>query len=93
MVKHLVSFTLKDGMDKDAEVARIRGLLEPLKDQIPGVLELEVRRCFVGVDFALYSVFANKEDLNTYANHPLHLAALAQFKGNLAGRVAADYEV
>ena len=93
MVKHLVLFTLKDGMDKDTEVARIRGLLEPLARKIPGVLNLEVRRCYSGVDFALYSEFDCKESLSDYAVHPLHLAALDSFKANLAGRVAADYEV
>ena len=93
MVKHLVLFTLKEGVDKDAEVARIRALLEPLAEKIPGVLALEVRRCYSGAHFALYSEFESKEALSNYAVHPLHLAALASFKGNLADRVAADYEV
>ena len=93
MVKHIVLFTLKEELDKDATVKFVASLLEPLVGKIPGLVSLEVRRCFRGADFALYSVLESREALESYAVHPLHLDALNQFKHNLSGRVAADYEI
>lgn len=93
MVKHIVSYTFKEGVDKDSAVSLIASLLEPLVGQIPGLLHLEIRSCFQGVDYALYSEFASCEDLKNYAVHPLHLAAKEQFFHLLDGRTAADYEV
>ena len=44
MVKHIVVYTLKEGVDKDAAVALIASKLEPLVGQIPGLRHMEVRR-------------------------------------------------
>ena len=93
MVKHIVLYTLKEGVDKDAAVALIASKLEPLVGQIPGLLKMEVRRCYQGCDYALYSEFESRQALATYADHPLHIAAKDQFFHMLAGRTAADYEV
>ncbi|MCD7859889.1 MAG: Dabb family protein [Firmicutes bacterium] len=93
MIKHIVLYTIRDGVDKDATVAKIASLLEPLVGQIPGLTKMEVRRCYQGADYALYSEFTSAEALEGYAVHPLHLAAKAQFNGLLASRLNADYEV
>ena len=93
MVKHIVLYTLKEGVDKNEAVALIRSQLEPLVGQIPGLLKMEVRRCFSGMDYALYSEFESEEALLTYANHPLHREAKTHFCHLLGSRVAADYEV
>ena len=37
MVKHIVVYTLKEGVDKDAAVALIASKLEPLVGKIPGL--------------------------------------------------------
>ena len=50
MVKHIVVYTLKEGVDKDAAVALIASKLEPLVGKIPGLRHMEVRRCYAGVD-------------------------------------------
>ena len=63
MVKHIVLYTLKEGVDKDEAVKLIASVLEPLVGKIPGLLELEVRRAFNGMDYALYSVFESREAL------------------------------
>ena len=63
MVKHIVVYTLKEGVDKDAAVALIASKLEPLVGQIPGLRHMEVRRCYAGVDYALYSEFDTAEDV------------------------------
>ena len=93
MVKHVVLYTLADGLDKEASVQFIASVLEPLVGKIPGLMHLEVRRAFAGMDYALYSQFESKEALAAYAVHPLHLAAMEQFRHMLANRVSADYEI
>ena len=93
MVKHIVMYTLKETEDKDAAVKFIASTLEPLVGKIPGLLHLEVRRCFQGVDYALYSEFETREDLKNYAVNPLHLEAKKHFSHLLDTRSAADYEM
>ena len=93
MVKHIVLFHVKEGEDKDAVATLAASVLEPLVGRIPGLVSLEVRRCFVGCDFALYSELENRDALSFYATHPLHEAAKSHFFHLLGSRVAADYEV
>ena len=93
MIKHIVVYTLKEGVDKDSAVKMIASHLEPLVGKIPGLLHLEVRRCFQGVDYALYSEFDSREALSAYAVHPLHQEAKKHFFHLLDTRVAADYDV
>ncbi len=93
MVKHIVLYTLKEGVDKDAAVALIAGVLEPLVGKITGLEKLEVRRAYQGADYALYSEFQSREALEGYRVHPLHLEAKTHFHHLLNTRVAADYEV
>ena len=88
-----LDYTLKEGVDKDEAVKLIASKLEPLVGQIPGLLKMEVRRCFAGMDYALYSEFEKKEDVKAYRAHPLHQEAKSHFHHMLATRVSADYEV
>ena len=93
MVKHIVAYKLKEDVNKAEAVEIIRAALEPLVGKIPGLLHLEVRACFQGMDYALYSEFESKQMLESYAVHPLHLAAKDKFHHFIATRVAADYEL
>lgn len=93
MVKHIVMYTLKEGVEKASAVELIRSVLEPLVGQIPGLKHLEVRQAFNGLDYALYSEFDSREDLTNYAVHPLHLAAKDKFHHLLDKRYAADYDL
>ena len=93
MVKHIVVYTIKEEFDKDEAVKLIASKLEPLVGQIPGWLKMEVRRCFAGMDYALYSEFEKPEDVKAYRAHPLHQEAKSHFHHMLATRVSADYEV
>ncbi len=92
MVKHIVLYNLKPEYEKDSTVAFIASTLEPLVGKIPGLLHLEVRRTFQGMDYALYSEFESRQAMADYAEHPLHLAAKEQFFHMLSTRVAADYD-
>ena len=93
MVKHIVLYTLKECVDKDEAVKLIGSVLEPLVGKIPGLLHMEIRRAYVGMDYALYSEFESREALASYATHPLHEEAKGHFFHLLDSRVAADYEV
>ena len=93
MVKHIVLYNFKEGVDKDASVRLIASLLEPLVGKIPGLLHLEIRRAYNGMDYALYSEFESREALSAYAVHPLHLEAKEQFFHLLDTRFAADYDL
>ena len=93
MVKHIVLYTFKEGVDKAEAVKLIASILEPLVGKIPGLLHMEIRQAFQGMDYALYSEFESAQALKNYAKHPLHLEAKEHFFHLLDSRVAADYEV
>ena len=93
MVKHIVLYTFKEGVNKADAVELIKNQLEPLVGRIPGLLHMEIRGAFQGMDYALYSEFESAQALKDYAVHPLHQEAKKHFFHLLDSRVAADYEV
>ncbi len=94
MIKHIVIYTLKEGVNKPEAVEIIRSQLEPLVGVIPGLTHMEIRAAYQGgMDYALYSEFETKEHLAAYKDHPAHLAAKAHFWHFLDCRYCADYEV
>ena len=93
MVKHIVLYTFKEGVDKQEAVSIIAEQLERLVGKIPGLQHMEIRLAFNGMDYALYSEFESREALKNYAVHPAHLEAKEHFFHLLNSRVAADYEV
>ena len=93
MVKHIVLYTLKDGVEKDEAVKLIASVLEPLVGKFPGLMHMEIRRAYNGMDYALYSEFESREALAAYAVHPLHQEAKTHFFHLLGSRVAADYDL
>ena len=93
MVKHIVLYTLKEGVDKEEAVKIIASQLEPLVGVIPGLTKMEIRRAYQGMDYALYSEFESRQALADYTKHPAHLAAKEHFWHFLDTRVAADYDV
>ena len=92
MVKHIVLYTLKEGVDKEKAVAIIKEQLEPLVGVIPGLTHMEIRRAYNGMDYALYSELASREALEHYATHSAHLAAKEKFWDFLDKRFCADYD-
>ena len=94
MVKHIVLYTLKEGVNKEEAVAIIKAQLEPLVGAIPGLTHMEIRMAYQGgMDYALYSEFESKEALANYAGHPAHQAAKEHFWNFLDQRFCADYEL
>ncbi|EFL52168.1 Stress responsive alpha-beta barrel domain protein [Solidesulfovibrio fructosivorans JJ]] len=102
MIKHIVMWTLKDqaeGRDKAANAAEMQSRLLALKGKLPQAVELEVAvggEIFAAVpetDVVLSSSFRTKEDLQTYAVHPLHLEVVEFIKKVVSERRVVDYEV
>ena len=94
MVKHIVLYTLKEGVDKQQAVAIIRESLEPLVGVIPGLVSMQIRGAYQGgMDYALYSEFESREALAAYAQHPAHLEAKTHFWHFLDNRYCADLDV
>ena len=60
MVKHIVLYRLKEGVNKEKAVKIIKDQLEPLVGVIPGLTHMEIRQAYQGVDYALYSEFESK---------------------------------
>ena len=93
MVKHIVLYTLAEGVDKETAVELIASLLEPLVGKIDGLNWMEINAAYQGgMDYALYSEFDSPEALAAYQVHPLHLAAKEKFHHLIAQRCCADYE-
>lgn len=93
MVKHIVLYMFKEGVNKEEAIKIIDDALTPLVGKIPGLMHLEVKLAFNGMDYALYSKFESRQALEAYAVHPLHLEAKEKFFHFLSSRVAADYEL
>ncbi len=100
MVKHIVFWTLEDGVgDRSAadSAAEIKVRLEALAGTIPGLLHIEVGidigRTGASADLALYSEFTDRAALDAYQAHPGHLA-VAEFVNTVRRtRAVVDYEV
>ena len=94
MVKHIVVYTLKEGVNKPEAIEIVRSQLEPLVGVIPGLTHMEIRATYQGgMDYALYCELESKEAMASYAVHPLHQQAKDKFFHLLSSRVAADYEI
>lgn len=93
MVKHIVLFNVKEGVDAAETAKTAESVLVPLVGKIEGLTHVEVKKTFAGMDFALYCELESREAMAAYAVHPLHEEAKTHFFHLLASRVAADYEV
>ena len=93
MVKHIVLFNVKDGVDVAETVKIAESVLVPLVGKIEGLTHLEIKQTFTGADIALYCELESREAMAFYADHPLHTEAKTHFFHLLSSRVVADYEV
>lgn len=97
MVTHIVMWNFADHLsDKEKEQAgrKMKEILEPLKEQIPGVLSLKVviqPLASSTKDVALIGEYESEEALKGYAVHPLHVEAGAYIKTVTCNRECLDY--
>lgn len=97
MVKHMIIWTLKEGIDKEAVKAEIKAELEGLVGTIDGLLSMKIlTEGFEGSvgDLMMDSAFENRAALAAYQAHPAHQAIAAGLVlPNVETRASYDYEV
>jgi hypothetical protein len=98
MVKHVILWKLKDGLDNQAAVkAAIKAGLEGLRGVVPGLLDIVVRTegfASSNADLMLDSSFESEAALKGYAVHPAHVAvANGKVRPFVQTRLCLDYEV
>ncbi len=98
MVKHIVWWTLKDGIALEETVKQIDVLAKSLLGKIEGLQSIEVSANFASsttekADIILQSVHASKEALALYYPHPEHVKVGEFIKPLVASRNAIDYEI
>ena len=95
MIVHIVMFEFKTE-NREANIAKAKSMLEALVEKIDPLISMEVgvdfSRTDRALDLSLYSTFANKEDLSTYATHPAHLEVVAFIKEVTTLSRVVDYE-
>ena len=89
-------FKLKED-DKDANLVKIRAVLEQLPKKIEELVSMEVGLNFDesdrAFDLSLYSTFKTKEDLATYASHKEHLKVVDFIKTVVTESKVVDYRL
>jgi len=94
MVKHIVFFKFPDNSEATKQAVKDRimsmqGKLDFVKHLEVGINFSTEERAF---DVALVSDFETKEDLQTYATHPIHVEVVNFIKSLGAVSKVVDYE-
>lgn len=98
-VKHVVVWSLKGDSDEEKQqrFESLKPQLEALVDSVPGLLSLSVNYSTgpnpKNWDMCLISDHDSWQALETYANHPDHLAVASQVAENVTARAGADFEL
>jgi quinol monooxygenase YgiN len=75
----------------------IRNRFESIRNEVPGLLHLEVGVDHSRVDYAcdvvLYTEFESQEALDAYATHPAHLRVKGELGQMRTARFQVDYAV
>lgn len=100
MVRHIVMFKLKEfdtPEAKQAKMVEIKTRLEALIDKVEVLRKIEVHfnvNPDETWDIILLTELDNLADVNTYANHPEHVAVAKGIIGPVkADRACVDYEL
>lgn len=97
MVKHIVMWNFLETMteeEKKEAGQKMTEILEPLKDQIPGVISLKVLINELETsnrDVALIGEYESFEALKVYITHPLHVEAGKYVRSVTCDRACIDY--
>jgi hypothetical protein len=99
MIKHIVMWSVRgdDAAARAHNLALLKTEFESLRGRIPGLLQLEVgvdeSRIDYACDVVLYTVFASRQALLDYAEHPEHLRVRRNLGDMRTARHQVDYEV
>ena len=93
MIRHVVLFWLKD----KTRIGETVEILESMRGKIPGLLEIEAGKDFMhserSCDICLHTVFTNREALDAYQTHPVHMPVRAHMHSVMERSASADFEV
>ncbi|MDR3225832.1 MAG: Dabb family protein [Clostridiales Family XIII bacterium] len=92
MIKHIVLWSVKDGLDKDEVFKDINERFKPLVGKVPGLLSLEMHKGFRGYDICLESTHTDRAALDAYQEHPDHLALKEVVASFRESRASSDME-
>jgi hypothetical protein len=96
VIRHVVSWTLREDLDHAVAVGRIRELLTGLVGVIPSIRSLQVVEnvAYPGKnqDVAVVATFDDVAGLDEYQVHPDHQAAAAEIRGLVTSRAAIDWQ-
>ncbi len=99
MVKHIVLWNFNQEMSEKEKLeagAKIKTLLEPIKDMVEGTIAMRVvinKMESSNRDILLIADFESEEALKAYQLHPAHVAA-GKYIGTVTyNRSCLDYEV
>ena len=99
MVKHIVFFKLsnyKSSEEKKLQLKEMDDIFSPLGKILPFIVEFKTGFNFTDVphawDFAIDSIFKNKEDLQKYMLSPEHIEAVRRASPIEKEKAVIDYE-
>ena len=98
MVKHIVLWNFLEELSLEERLkagAKMKALLEPIKEKIPGAHEIQVvinQLSSSNRDIALISIFETVEALQSYQVHPDHVEAGKFVRSVTCNRACMDYE-
>lgn len=93
MVRHIVLWTFKEGVDKDATFAELEKLFAGFTAGVPGLISFKLHRGYQGYDVCLMSEHQDKAALEAYQSFPAHVAAKAVVKATRELRASCDFEL
>ena len=100
MIKHIVLWKIKDGVEgktKKESILTLKEALEGLKGKIKEIQFLEAGLNFnpadTACDLSLYTEFKSRQDLDLYQKHPEQMKVVELVKKLAAERRVSDYEV
>lgn len=96
-VRHLIMWTLNKDVSqekKDSIVAELKNDFKRLRENIPGVLQLDLlyegRLESSNCDFMFDFLFESEEALKSFSTNPEHLKSAGKLKPYIAGRTCLD---
>ena len=98
MVNHIVLWNFKEDLteqERKEAAERIKRELESVKEQVSGVVSLDVITAPLASsnkEIGLISVFESEAALQSYQVHPAHVAAGGFIKSVTENRTCLDYE-
>ncbi|MDO4344406.1 MAG: Dabb family protein [Eubacteriales bacterium] len=99
MVRHIVAWNFIETLSEEERKAagqKMKEILEPLAEVVPGVISLEVRVNELSSsnrDVALIGDYESVDALNGYTVHPAHVEAGKYVRSVTCNRACIDYEV